>query len=239
MWTTSALASEAAPYRAAVWRVVEGQHRISTNRLAENRDDQALLEALVEEVKPLMPPACAGLHFLLATPFRYGHAMPSRFRRARTREGIFYAAEQVKTALAEIAYHRLAFLARSPGVQPPRTVIQHTAFRVRVETESALDLTGPPFADDPALWANPNHYENCQRLGEIAREAGLALLRYASVRNEGGINVALLKPDALKDRQPTVAGTWHIRMTADSLTALAAFPSTESHHFTAAQFGPG
>jgi len=222
-----------------VWRVVEGQHRISTNRLAENREDQALLENLVEEVKPLMPAACAGLHFLLATPFRYGHTVASRFRRAHTREGIFYAAEQIKTALAEIAYHRLAFLARSPGVLAPRTVIEHTAFSVTVATPDALDLTRPPHDTDPRLWAEPNHYEGCQLLGEAARAGGLKLLRYASRRDPGGINVAALTPDALRDRQPAISGTWHIRMTADSLTALAAFPSSESYHFTAAQFGLG
>ena len=64
MSTTTAPRSEPAPtqadfrgYARKVWRLVEAQHRISTNRLAANADDQALLEQLVEEVKPTLPPA--------------------------------------------------------------------------------------------------------------------------------------------------------------------------------------
>lgn len=237
MWTAIGLASNASHYGGTVWRVVEGQHRISTNRLTESIDDQALLESLVEEVKPAMPAACRGMHFLLATPFRYGHKVPSRFRRAGTHDGIFYAAERVETALAEIAYHRLAFLSRSPGVQAPKTVIEHTSFSVRVRTGKALDLSQPPYVGDTALWANPNNYDACQTLGETARAAGLMLLRYRSVRDADGMNVAVLDPSALTGSRPEVDRTWHIRMTSDSLTALAAFPWTDELRFTAAQFG--
>ena len=41
------------PYRGKVWRLVEAQHRISTNRIAASAADQALLEALVDEVDDL------------------------------------------------------------------------------------------------------------------------------------------------------------------------------------------
>ena len=64
-------------YRGKVWRLVEAQHRISTNRIATTAD-QALLESLVDEVKPTLPAAARGLHYLLATPFRYGHSKASR-----------------------------------------------------------------------------------------------------------------------------------------------------------------
>mgnify|MGYP006921812056 CR=1 FL=1 len=48
MWTPTALASELRSYSGKVWRVVEAQHRISTNRLADSLEDQARLEALAE-----------------------------------------------------------------------------------------------------------------------------------------------------------------------------------------------
>src|SRR4051812_36737439 len=105
-------------YKRTVWRLVEAQHRISTNRLAAHADDQALLEHLVEDAKPTMPVAARGLHYLLGTPFRYGYARPSRFRRARQRPGIFYASENIATAIAETAYWRLLFFSRSPGFTP-------------------------------------------------------------------------------------------------------------------------
>src|ERR1700744_450282 len=121
MSTTSAPTSEPVPtsadfrlYAGKVWRIVEAQHRISTNRLADNLADQRLLEELAEGVKPSPPPAARGLHYLLSTPFRYGYAKGSRFRRANARPGIFYAAETATTAVAESAYWRLLFFSRSP-----------------------------------------------------------------------------------------------------------------------------
>ena len=48
MLTRSALESELRPYRGRVYRIVEAQHRISTNRLADSNADQALLEVLAE-----------------------------------------------------------------------------------------------------------------------------------------------------------------------------------------------
>ena len=87
MWTPTALASELGSYRGRVWRVVEAQHRISTNRLADSLEDQARLEALAEAAKPDLPKAAQGLHYLLPSPFRYGHGAASRFRRANERPG--------------------------------------------------------------------------------------------------------------------------------------------------------
>jgi FimV-like protein len=55
MWTPTALASEASSWRGEVWRVVEAQHRISTDRLADTREAQERLEQLAEEVKPQLP----------------------------------------------------------------------------------------------------------------------------------------------------------------------------------------
>src|SRR3546814_11724871 len=60
-------------YRGKLWRIVEAQHRISTNRLASGGDDQALLEQPVEEGKPGQPGAARHPPYLLATRFRYGH----------------------------------------------------------------------------------------------------------------------------------------------------------------------
>ncbi|WP_447412519.1 hypothetical protein, partial [Clostridium perfringens] len=66
------LAAQARPYRGRVIRMVEAQHRIATNRLADDGADQALLEALADAVKPALPPAAERLPWLLAAPFRYG-----------------------------------------------------------------------------------------------------------------------------------------------------------------------
>ncbi len=122
--------SELAPssYRGRIIRVVEAQHRISTNRLAGNTADQALLEALADEVKPLLPEAAGQLPWLLASPFRYGLGRPSRFRAADVLPGIFYAAETIDTAVTETAYWRLLAFSRSPGFLRPRTPTPMSAF---------------------------------------------------------------------------------------------------------------
>src|SRR5690606_14045176 len=110
----------------------EAQRRISTARIARSSTEQAILEDLAEEVKPRLPVDAAGLDYLLASPFRYGHTQASRFRRADEKPGIFYASEAEHTAIAEAAYWRLRFFSRSPGLSPPQTTSEHTSFSVKV-----------------------------------------------------------------------------------------------------------
>ena len=232
MWTSTELASEQRPYRGKIWRLVEGQHRISTNRLASDSDTQALLEELAEEVKPTVPESARHLHFLLATPFRYGHKRASRFRRADERPGIFYAAEAETTAIAEAAYWSLRFFSRSPGFTPPTTTVEYTSFHVRVTTDRALDLTQPPFAGREADWTAPDDYAPCQALASEARKVETALIRTRSARAAGGqCNVVVFDPAAFADAAPVIHRTWHFRHQGGRLSVLGAFPSAERYEF--------
>jgi len=238
MWTSTALASEHRVYRGKIWRLVEGQHRISTNRLASDSATQAFLEELAEEVKPELPESARHLHFLLATPFRYGHRSASRFRRADERPGIFYAAEAEATAIAETAYWSLRFFSRSPGFVPPTTTVEYTSFHVRVATDRALDLTQSPFAEREADWTAPDDYAACQALATEARVAATALIRTLSVRVEGRkCNVVIFDPKAFEDAAPVIHRTWHFRHQGGRLCVLGAFPSTERHEFSLEGFG--
>jgi hypothetical protein len=231
-------AADFRPYSGTVWRLVEAQHRISANRLAAGAEDQALLEALVEEVKPTLPPAARGLHYLLATPFRYGHARASRFRGAGERPGIFYASEQVGTTVAETAYWRLLLFSRSPGFAPPTNVVEHSAFTVPVAAARTIDLTAPPFAKHEALWMDPADYSACQDLAGRARRIEAQAILYASVRDpEHRANLALFDPSAFAATKPKIERTWHFRYEGGRLTAFAALPSDELHAFTFEQFG--
>jgi len=242
---TTAPRSEVAPtpvdfrkYARTVWRLVEAQHRISTNRLAGNAEDQALLEQLVEEAKPVLPIAARGLHYLLSTPFRYGHAKASRFRRANERPGIFYGSEHVATAVAETAYWRLLFFSRSPGFVPPTTVVEHSAFTVPITVERALDLTAPPFNADEARWMDAGDYAACQAFAEHARGIDTQAIRYVSVCDPAHrANIALLDPTGFTTSTPTIGQTWHFRYEAGEITAFAAFPSRERYSFTFSIFG--
>lgn len=238
MWTSTALASEHRSYAGEVWRVVEAQHRISTNRLAASAEEQSLLEDLVEEIKPRLPEAAQQLDFLLAAPFRYGHNQASRFRKADERPGIFYSSESETTAIAEAAYWKLRFFSRSPGFEPPNTTSEHTSFRASVATERALDLTVAPFDQRANDWIDPQDYTACQELAVMARGANTDLIRTRSARDpRGGCNIVLLEPAAFARRSPKLGKTWHFRFQEGKLLALAALPSRERLEFAAQTFG--
>jgi hypothetical protein len=238
MWTPTALATEADTYRGSVWRVVEAQHRISTNRLANSLSDQARLEVLAEAAKPDLPKSAQGLHYLLASPFRYGHGSASRFRRANERPGIFYASETEATAIAETAYWRLRFYTRSPGFEPPSTTSEHTSFTADIATPRALDLTRAPFSERLDAWTDRSDYSACQEFATAAREATITLLRSVSARDPNqGCNAIVLDPAAFASSTPTIRRTWHLRFEQGRLSALAAFPAEDHFVFTAAGFG--
>ena len=238
MWTPTALASEVSSWRGEVWRVVEAQHRISTDRLADTREAQERLEHLADAVKPPLPESAAGLDYLLASPFRYGHGSASRFRRANERPGIFYASEVEATAIAETAFWRLRFYLRSPGFVPPPTTTEHTSFTAKLATSKVLDLTREPFASEEARWTDPTNYSACQDLASAARAAGIALIRTLSARDPlRRCNMVLLDPAAFASPKPTIRRTWHLRFENGRLSARAALPSRERFVFRPGDFG--
>ncbi len=226
------------PYRGQIWRVVEAQQRISTNRLASGLSDQHVLENLAEEAKPTLPKTARHLHYLLASPFRYGHKQSSRFRQVGEKPGIFYASESLATALSEIAYWRLYFFTRSPGMVLPISTMEHSALSVGIATDCAFDLTEPPYNVAAAHWMAPQDYTECQRFAAAARLLGDAVIRYASVRDPlKGMNIAVLDPGAFAETAPVIQQTWHLRFEYGVLNAIAAFPSNDRYRFSFVQFG--
>jgi hypothetical protein len=208
-WTPRALASEARLYAQTLWRVVEAQHTASTMRLTDSLEEQALLETVLEESKPPLPPAVQRLHYLLATPFRYRPHIGSRFR-AALEPGVWYGAEALRTALAEKSYWRLRFLLDSPGT-PDLRPVPHTAFQTRVRSRAALDLTRAPFVRERGVWTQRSDYLGTQAFAAVAREAHIELIRYESVRDpERAACAAVLDPVAFGRSQPHALETWFI-----------------------------
>ncbi len=177
-------------------------------RLADTLPEQALLEAILEASKPPLPPGTEKLHYLLATPFRYRPRAGSRFR-APFEGGVWYGAEQLRTALAEKSYWRLRFLLDSPAT-PDLKPVPHTAFNVAVRGK-AIDLTAPPLSKDRALWVHRTDYGATQALAVAARGAGLELIRYESVRDpEHAACVAALASAVFGRAKPKAVETWFI-----------------------------
>jgi hypothetical protein len=225
-------------YASKLFRIVEAQHSISTDRLVDDAAEQEVLERLIEAAKPTMPAQARKLHHLLGTPFRYGYAKETRFRRAHERPGVFYGSESQPTAVAEAAFWRMRFFAASPGMTLPKTTLEHLAFSVPVAVDRALDLTIAPLDAGRALWTDPDDYGACQRLADRARGLNAQLIRYESVRDPArGANAALFDPSAFRKPVPTNEQTWHFRFAGSKLTALAALPSRARFDFTFEQFG--
>lgn len=226
-WTPDALSSEARRLAGTGWRLVEAQHKVSTLKLVDTLDEQDVLERLIEGTKPPVPEACRDLHYLLSTPFRYDPPYPtgSRFRRAGRTPGVFYAAEAVTTAVAELAFYRLLFFAESPDTPWPVNPAEYTAFSVAYATEYGLDLTAPPLDEDAPAWTNPTEYSPCQDVADAARAAGLEVIRYASVRDPAhGASLALLTCAVFQGKAPIAFQTWRIYLRNTGAQALCEFP---------------
>lgn len=216
-WTPPAVASEARALRFSVWRAVEGQHVAATIALVDSLDEQHALERLLDEGKPPLPAGAERLHYLLFTPFRY--APPpggSRFRGPND-PGVFYGADEVRTACAELGYWRWRHLLDTPAMRAMPTRPQ-TVFRARLDA-TVVDLRAPPFAQHRAIWTDPDDYAGCQRLGATAREAGVGAIRYESVRDprKGGC-CAVLAWQAFARPSPAEAQTWALTVTTTRVT---------------------
>ncbi len=223
----AALSSEFKRLTTSVWRLVEAQHRVSTMKLVDHVDEQALLEDLLESTKPAYPPECEGLDYLLKTPFRYGAAYPhgSRFRRAGKTPGVFYAAFGISTAIAEMAFYRLLFFAESPATPLPSNPAEYTAFSVAIDSAKVLDLTSEPFERDRLAWEDRLDYNACQSFADAARSAEAQAIVYRSVRDpEGGLNIALLTASAFAAPEPSERQTWRIRLSRAGVQAIRNYP---------------
>ena len=225
-WTRAALSSERRRLAGMCWRMVEAQHRVSTMKLVDTLAEQSALESLLDATKPPVPPECRHLHYLLATPFRYGAPYPtgSRFRRAGLTPGVFYASKTPTTAVAEMAFHRLLFFADSPGTPWPADAGDYTAFSVRFRTSVGLDLTMPPLDADRVRWTHPSDYAPCQALADEARGAEADVLQYASARDPQGVNVALLACRAFAASAPIDRQTWRLNLGVHGARAVCDFP---------------
>lgn len=196
-------------------------------KLVDTLAEHERLERLLEEGKPDVPPACRHLHYLLHTPFRYAAPYPrgSRFRRAGFTAGVFYGSRTPATAIAELVFHRLLLFAESPTTPWPVNPGEFTAFAVKLSTRAALDLTTAPLEAEREQWMHPIDYSACQDLADLAREAGVEVLRYESVRDpQHGTNIAVLACRVFKSSEPITWQTWRVDLSASGARAVCAYP---------------
>jgi hypothetical protein len=122
--------------------------------------------------------------------FTHVNVEGSRFSDGRF--GVFYAARERSTAIAETRYHHARFLAAT------RQRPQHLPMRLYTVAIDALlhDLRGPAALPEALSAAvhDPDSYAASRSLGEQLHAAGSHGVAYRSVRASGGQCVGLFRP---------------------------------------------
>jgi len=182
--------------------------------LVDSLDEQQVLERILDDAKPPVPMAARKLHWLLFTPFRYPPPpRGSRFRGPND-PGVFYGADEIRTACAELGYWRWRHLRESPALTA-MPVKPQTVFRAQVAT-AAIDLRRPPFYAARPQWTDRDDYAACQTLARTARDGGVGAIRYESVRDpQHAACGAVLTPQAFARANPQEQQTWMLSVTRE------------------------
>ena len=127
----------------------------------------------------------------------FAYAKPKEPNRFNSVRGAWYAAIDVETSLAEVAFHMTAFLARTG-------VFEATVAYAELFASMAgefVDLRERP--DHVALDPDPAvGYPVGNALADAARGRGLNGVIYPSVRRVGGLCVVALRPHAVQSVAP-------------------------------------
>ncbi len=208
--------SLAAPRMSKVWRVVETQEVAATRAITRSAAEQSRLEELLDASKPSQPGDCAGLSYLLMTPFRYPPLdYGSRFGTAFER-GIFYASENKVTAFAEAAVYLWLFQSGLRTLGPLSEITdQRTLFSARLKSTKSVDLRGGEFSRQIDKIMLKNSWQHSQALGSELRSAGVEYLLYPSCRLDGGTNAAVFSPLAFQAKKPIEEEHWLMRLQTD------------------------
>jgi hypothetical protein len=190
-------------YANSVCRMVETQEYAATTSLVDDLEEQAILEQILDDFKPLYADDTQNLHYLISTPFRYPPLKyGSRFG-AMTEPSYFYASESIQTCLAEAAFYRFYLIDGTETPFPKMIQSEHSLFFVKVVSNNTLDLTQISDADTQQRLSDPQSYSLTQQVGQNARKAGADLLRYFSARcQEQGINVAVDNHTIIQSKKP-------------------------------------
>lgn len=211
------------------WRCVEAQAECATLAITESLGDQELLEAILDDDKPPVPDDARHLHWLAYTPFRYLRAYESRFGPAGER-GIWYGAESEETALREFLYGRLTFFSQYEGAKPQ--VLQLSLIQGHLATSRMLDITHTAFNRQRSKLEARDSYQACHQLAGEARDQGVEVIRYNSVRTPKDMArrrcYAVLSPAAFGDPSIFETQSKSIKAARDAEAIRALFANRKS-----------
>ncbi len=141
----------------------------------------------------LVPPA-ERLSGAGSTPIMaaFTHLNPEGSRFSDGSYGVYYAAKDLDTAVAEVSHHRAVFMARTQ--EPPIDVdlrLITAPLDAKLHDLRGLRRSAPQLYD-------PGDYSAGRILGRQLREAGSWGVLFHSVRHPGGLCAGLFRPKALK-----------------------------------------
>lgn len=124
-------------------------------------------------------------------PFTHVNTNGSRFSGGDY--GMLYLAEDLNTAIAEVAWHQQQYWQKVQGLKFERIVMR--GLHCRFDARPAHDACGLP-ADNPIY--DPQSYHASRALGQALKQAGSAAIRYYSVRHPGSLCWGLFTPAGVK-----------------------------------------
>lgn len=140
-----------------------------------------------------------GAGYVMA-PFAYPSPDGTRFGPpSLTKEsfGVYYAARDEATAIAEVKHHRVAFL---QATRAPAQDLDFEVLTAPVKGAHFFDLRGRQ-REFPDVYS-PTDYSASQRLGAELRSRDADGIAYDSVRREGGECVAIFRPRCVGPARP-------------------------------------
>jgi hypothetical protein len=176
------------------------------------RNELGNLNRVPEQERPY---GIRGCNYALG-PFVHLNPQGSRFSSGDY--GIYYAAEDVQTAIAETRYHQQQYFSAVEGLKFDRLSMRclKTQF-----SASLRDIRGDSFTEHE--WYNKDSYSAGQQLGARVKENNEAGIVYWSVRIANKICYALFSPSVIKD----VIQTTHYEYIWDGEKINVAFETTE------------
>ena len=123
----------------------------------------------------------------------FTHLNPTGSRFSDGTYGVFYAANDLDTAIAETRHHRQRFMR---ATEQPRMEMDMRVYLVDLEGE-LHDLRGQQ-ATQPLIY-DPDDYAFSQRQGRALRETRSNGIAYDSVRRPGGECAAVFRPPVLSN----------------------------------------
>jgi hypothetical protein len=122
----------------------------------------------------------------------FTHLNPEGSRFSDGSYGVYYAAQNLETAVAEVSHHRAVFLSRTA-----EAAIDIDLRLITAPLDAPLHDLRSLRRSTPAVY-DPADYGAGQTLGRRLRAAGSWGVLYHSVRHRGGLCAGLFRPRALK-----------------------------------------